>query len=164
MGKNDAYLIVLLIIIAVALALGIMVKNAHLAVMTEPQQTRSNVLVIFEAPRTTDRLSLDDVLMGVMMLGSSKDVSLNESQKTEIQKIIGDMRPKQEEFKTFVKSVDGIVKKMANVLTERQKTYIHQNMDNLRMGLSSDEAAAPGQNIIDMLEKDLFQDRPEKTN
>ncbi|GEM_PF-1460992 len=162
MERKDYLLIVILIIVAVFLGCAIMMK--HVRVIVAPQEVpRADYMSArFFLPRAdaTEDLALGDVMTGIMVLGGVKGLELTSKQKSDIQAVLNDIKPKQAEYEKVLKDIDDSIKKLNRILSSKQRKYIAQNRGELGSKMREGgeiDSSIPGQDIVESLEKSLSE-------
>lgn len=158
MERKDYLLIVILILAAVFLGSVIMMKNVRVAMVREELPKDDITSNRFLLPRSapSEDLSLGDVMTGIMVLDKEKGLELSSKQKSDIQTVLNEIKPKQEEYEKVTKEIDGAVKKLSKILTPKQLNYLAKNRGELSSRMRrSGGSESPDQNILQNLEKSL---------
>jgi len=157
MERKDAYLIIILIVIALFLGYVIAMVRPPLAVITKPGQSATIINVLFHPKPRPVELSAEDTMSGIMVLNREKGMELSAKQKQDVKSVIDDIRKKQEEYKNIQKDLENSRKKLEGALTEKQLKFLKENRADLftRARTTGSQAGAPGQNLLEELEQSI---------
>jgi len=160
MERKDYLTIVVLILVAVFLGFVIMMKHVKVIVVPQESQRANFAAARFFLPRSeaSDNLALGDVMTGIMVLNNEKGLELTSKQKSDIQSVLNDIKPKQAEYEKVLKDIDDSFKKLSRILTNKQRQYLAQNRGELGTKMqegNSNDTSVPGQDILESLEKSL---------
>ncbi len=157
MERKDAYLIIILIVIALFLGYVIAMVRPPLAVITKPGQSPTILNVLFHPRPKPIELSAQNIMSGIMVLNKEKGMELSSKQKQDVKSVIDDIRKKQEDYKNLQKDLDTSRKKLEAILIAKQLKFLKENRADLfnRARISGPQGGAPGQNLLEDLEKSI---------
>jgi len=157
MERKDAYLIIILIVIAFLLGYVIAMVRPPLAVLTKPGQSPTIINVIYHPKPKAVMLSTEELMSGIMVLSSEKGMELTPKQKSEVKGVIDEIRTKQEDYKKIQKDLDSSKKKMESILITKQLKFLKENRADLfvRARSAGSQGGAPGQTLLEELEKSI---------
>lgn len=158
MERKDYLLILILILAAVFLGSVIMMKNVRVAMVREesPKSEITSNKFLLPRPAPGEDLSLADVMTGIIVLDKEKGLELSSKQKSDIQTVLNEIKPKQVEYEKVTKDIDESVKKLNKILSPKQLKYLAKNRGELSSkmrGVGGSES--PDQSILQNLEKSL---------
>lgn len=136
MGKKDAFLIIVLIILFVVLGGWIIYRKAPVIIVATPEGKRTvqlNLTFLQVPARTPGELALPQVFLGVLALEKETDKNLKLSlvQKQKIKDALKDLKDKQAALAKVQEDVQKISETMFDCLTDKQKKFLWENLLSL---------------------------------